>query len=90
MTESTALSSLAPAAFALTAFAAVLATAGCSSPRIGDNAPSLPGACQFMDCVCKADDAAFWQEGETKPIVWLENGQASCPTGFSLKRTVKK
>ena len=43
-----------------------------------------------MECVCAADDAAFWQEAETKPIVWLENGHASCPAGFGLKRVIKK
>ncbi len=75
---------------ALALAAAVFAFGGCSSPRMGDRDASLPGACQFMECVCAADDAAFWQEAETKPIVWLENGHASCPAGFGLKRVIKK
>lgn len=70
--------------------AAAIALAGCSAPKTGDSEASLPGACQFMECVCAANDAAFWQEAETRPIVWLDNGQASCPAGFGLKRTVKK
>lgn len=73
----------------MASFVVVAAIAGCSSPQIGDRDASLPGACQFMNCVCAADDAAFWQEAETTPIVWLNNGQASCSAGFGLRRVAK-
>jgi hypothetical protein len=61
--------------------AAVLVAAAC-----GTRAPKAPLAhvCQFCKCVCADEQALFWQLAETRPIVWLANGDASCPDGFRL------
>ncbi len=62
-----------------------LALGGCAAaggPRLDD----LGGACQILSCVCAARDTPFWQEPSTTPILWKENGDASCPEGYELRK----
>ena len=49
--------------------------------------PPLEDVCQFRTCVCADAKAAFWQRGDTKPLLWAENGAPYCPPGYALRRT---
>lgn len=60
-----------------------LALAACS----GTQPPPLEDVCQFRACVCADEKAAFWQLGDTKPLLWAENGAPYCPPGYALRRT---
>lgn len=65
----------------LTGLAMALAACSASPP-----AP-LEDVCQFRACVCADMKAAFWQLGDTKPLLWAENGAPYCPPGYALRRT---
>lgn len=47
----------------------------------------LEDVCQFRACVCSDTKAAFWQLGDTKPLVWGASGAPSCPPGYELRET---
>jgi hypothetical protein len=63
--------------------------AACGTPATNPQR-SLAGACQFEACTCADNSAAFWQKPATRPVIWREQGMASCPEGFHLQRTAGK
>jgi hypothetical protein len=75
---------LKPISLFAAAVAASTVVAACSAKD--QTKPSLGGACQFAKCICSHEEAYFWQLGDSVPIQWGENGQASCPEGYVLIR----
>jgi hypothetical protein len=65
------------------AIVAVSALLGASCASGEDKAP-LGQVCQFKTCTCVDANAYFWQRAETAPLRWLDNGDAACPSGFTL------
>ena len=51
--------------------------AGCSDAP-AESPAALAGACQFSKCDCKA------RRGPAVPVVWQQDGTASCPAGYTL------
>lgn len=62
---------------------AALAVAACS----GTPPAPLEDVCQFRTCVCADVKAAFWQLGDTKPLIWGATGAPYCPAGYALRQT---
>ena len=64
-----------------------IALAGCAREPI----PDMELKCQTTRCVCLATTFKFpIRPGlDTVPIVWEDNGNASCPEGYVLRESPK-
>lgn len=49
-----------------------------------DTSPRI--ACKVVQCECVAPSQSIFSKAETTELTWEENGDASCPPGFTLKR----
>lgn len=64
-----------------------LALVGCTREPIAGMALK----CQTVACTCVAQDASFPVRpgADTVDVVWLDNGDASCPEGHVLREVAK-
>jgi len=56
--------------------------AGCAD-RAESEAAKLSLACQVSKCDCISDTVSFFDE---EPVQWKQDGTASCPEGYHLRR----
>lgn len=63
----------------------LLASCG-SGSAIPKGPPQLHLACQTVECECRGERNSIFAERETAEIVWRQNGDATCPPGFTLER----
>ncbi len=54
--------------------------------------PDMALKCQTMKCVCQLRDAGFLSKfgQDVIPIIWQDNGDASCPETHVLREAEKK
>jgi hypothetical protein len=64
---------------------ALLVSCG-SSSGTPKGPPQLHLACQTVECECRGERVGLFSDREITEIVWRQNGDATCPTGFVLER----
>lgn len=54
--------------------------------------PNMALKCQTVNCVCQLRDAGFLVkfDQDATPIIWQDNGDASCPETHVLREAKKK
>jgi hypothetical protein len=63
--------------------AIVLGVLGACSAAAEKEAANLSLACQFSRCDCVSNSFLFF---DTQPVVWKQDGTASCPVDYHLRR----
>ena len=63
--------------------------AACASGDPGASAPNMALACQTTFCACVGKSDSFLRKAKTTEVLWRLNGDAYCPTEFTLEKVKK-